>query len=96
MDMQQIGYFLYMEEQERKQQEEQQKVNAEKNPDLVGEEATTNEEEKRKNIFSEIYRPYRRTVDILQAAAASLKILSSCIARNDLELYRGYFYTVTH
>lgn len=52
MDMQQIGYFLYMEEQERKQQEEQQKVNAEINPDLVGEEATTNEEKKRKNYFS--------------------------------------------
>jgi hypothetical protein len=52
MDMQQIGYFLYMEEQERKQQEEQQKVNAEINPDLVGEEATTNEEEKRKKYFS--------------------------------------------
>ena len=45
IDMQQIGYFLYMEEQERKQQEEQQKVNAEINPDLVGEKATTNEDE---------------------------------------------------
>ena len=49
--MQQIGYFLYMEEQERKQQE-QQEVNAEKNLDLVGEKATTNDKEKRKNNLS--------------------------------------------
>ena len=50
MDMQQIGYFLYMEEQEKKQ--EQQKVNTEKFLDLVGEQPTTNEEEERKNYFS--------------------------------------------
>ena len=50
MDLQQIGYFLYMEEQEK--QQEQQKVNAENFLDLVGEQATTNEEEKRKKYFS--------------------------------------------
>lgn len=44
MDMQQIGYFLYMEEQERKQHE-QEKVNAERKSDLVREKATTNKDE---------------------------------------------------
>ena len=44
MDLQQIGYFLYMEEQEKKQQE-QLKVNAEFDFDLVGEQITTKEEE---------------------------------------------------
>ena len=50
MDLQQIGYFLYMEEQEK--QQEQQKVNAENFLDLVGEQTTTNEEEERKKFFS--------------------------------------------
>lgn len=43
MDMQQLGYFLYMEEQERQQKEQQEKVNVEINNDLVGEEATQNQ-----------------------------------------------------
>ena len=47
MDLEQIGYFLYMEEQER-----QQKVNVKYNFDLVGEEATTNEEEEEEDYFS--------------------------------------------
>lgn len=49
--MQDIGYFLYMQQQEQKQQE-QQKVNAEINPDLVEEQTATNEEEERNFYFS--------------------------------------------
>ncbi len=45
MDMQNIGYFLYMEEQERAQQE---KVNVKTSLDLVGEKATEKEKEKQK------------------------------------------------
>lgn len=44
MDMQQLGYFLYMEEQERKQKE-QQEVNVKMDPFLEREKATTNEKE---------------------------------------------------
>ena len=40
--MQDIGYFLYMQQQEEKQQE-QEKVNADLETDLVGEQPTTNE-----------------------------------------------------
>ena len=43
MNMQQIGYFLYMEEQEEKQKQE--KVNAETEDHLVGARATTNEDQ---------------------------------------------------
>ena len=44
MNMQDIGYFLYMQEQEEKQQEHI-KVNVIDNIDLVGEQARTNEKE---------------------------------------------------
>ena len=50
MDLQQIGYFLYMEEQEKKQK--QLKVNAEKKHDLVGEQATTKKDDDCKKYFS--------------------------------------------
>lgn len=45
MNMQDIGYFLYMQQQEEKQQEqqEQEKVNADLETDLVGEQPPTNE-----------------------------------------------------
>lgn len=43
--MQQIGYFLYMEEEARKQQE-QLKINAEKTADLEQEQTTTKKEKK--------------------------------------------------
>jgi len=42
MNMQDIGYFLYMQQQEEKQQE-QEKVNADLETDLVGEQPPTNE-----------------------------------------------------
>ena len=46
MDLEEIGYFLYMEDQEKK---EQLKVNAESESDLVRVESNTNEE---KNFFN--------------------------------------------
>ena len=55
MDMQQIGYYLYMTEMEKKQ--EQLKVNAENNSDLVGEMATTNEETGQDSYFSRNIAP---------------------------------------
>lgn len=44
IELEQIGYFLYMEEQEKRQQE-QLKVNADLESDLVGVEATTKEDD---------------------------------------------------
>lgn len=41
MNMQQLGYFIYMDKQEKKK--EQEKVNAEKNNDLKSEKPTTKE-----------------------------------------------------
>ena len=55
MDMQQIGYYLYMTEMEKKQ--EQLKFNVENNSDLVGEMATTNEETEQKSYFSRNIAP---------------------------------------
>ena len=73
MDMQQIGYYLYMEKQEKKKQ---QKVNEEKYGHLVGTEATTNEKEDHKNIFPERQPVPRRimdkAVDSIQATAAAI------------------------
>ena len=43
MDMEDIGYFLFMQEQEQKL-----KVNAENEEDLVREETTTNEDQEKK------------------------------------------------
>ena len=45
LDMQDIGYMLFMEEQERKEKEreEQLKVNVKSNYDLDGEQATQDE-----------------------------------------------------
>ena len=48
MNMQEIGYFLYMQQQEEKQQQEHIEVNVIKNIDLVGEQARTKEERDRK------------------------------------------------
>lgn len=44
MNMQDIGYFLYMQQQEEKQQE-QEKVNVDLESHLVGEQSPTNEKE---------------------------------------------------
>ena len=54
MDLEQIGYFLYMEEQEKKAQ---LKVNAESESDLVGVESKTNEEKIFSNKKSENIAP---------------------------------------
>lgn len=43
LNMQDIGYFVFMQEQEEKEQEETLKVNVKNNTDFVGEQATTNE-----------------------------------------------------
>lgn len=43
LDMQDIGYMLFMEEQERKEKEEQLKVNVKSNYDLDGEQPTQDE-----------------------------------------------------
>lgn len=45
MNMQDIGYFLFMQQQEEKKQE-QEKVNADLKSNLVGEKPPTNKEEK--------------------------------------------------
>lgn len=50
MDLKQIGYFLYMEEQEEKQK--QQKVNVEKNINLAGEQTATKEDDHLKILRS--------------------------------------------
>jgi len=44
MNLQDIGYFLYMQDQEEKKQE-QEKVNVDFETDLVGEQPPTNEKE---------------------------------------------------
>lgn len=43
LDMQDIGYFLFMEQQEQKENEEQLKVNVKSNYDLDGEQTTQDE-----------------------------------------------------
>lgn len=43
LNMQDIGYFVFMQEQEEKEQEETLKVNVKNNTDFVGEHTTTNE-----------------------------------------------------
>lgn len=51
--MQDIGYFVYMQEQEEKEQEERAlKVNVKNNTDFVGEQAPTKEERDRNKFFS--------------------------------------------
>ena len=44
LDMQDIGYFLFMEQQEKKEREEQPKVNVKSNYDLEQEQTTQDEE----------------------------------------------------
>ena len=44
LDMQDIGYFLFMEQQEKKEREEQLKVNVKSNYDLEQEQTTQDEE----------------------------------------------------
>ena len=51
MDMNKIGFFLYMEEQERNLQE-QEDVNVETEDDLERVQVTTNQKDKSKNFFS--------------------------------------------
>jgi hypothetical protein len=55
MNMQEIGYFLFMEEQEKQHTE----VNAEIKPYFVGEMPSQNQKELKKNIFSCNTRPLR-------------------------------------
>lgn len=53
LNMQDIGYFVYMQEQEEKEQEERAlKVNVKNNTDFVGEQAPTKEERDRNKFFS--------------------------------------------
>ena len=64
IDLKQIGYFLYMEEQEKKlkeerEQQEQMKFNVKKVLDLEREEATTNKNRKEeKRFFLKYTAPY--------------------------------------
>jgi hypothetical protein len=44
LNMQDIGYFLYMQEMEEKEKDEALKVNVKNNTDFVGEQAPSNEE----------------------------------------------------
>lgn len=46
MNIQDIGYFLYMQEQENKDIQDKLKINVNSNPDLVGEKTTQNREDK--------------------------------------------------
>jgi hypothetical protein len=55
MNMQEIGYFLFMEEQEKQHTE----FNAEIKPYFVGEMPSQNQKELKKNIFSCYTRPLR-------------------------------------
>ena len=54
MNMQEIGYFLFMEEQEKQQREE---VNVELETLLVGEKPTQKQNEPLNYFFSQIYPP---------------------------------------
>lgn len=54
MNMQDIGYFLYMQQQEEKQQE-QEKVNADFETDLVGEQPPQTRKGSEKCFIPEIY-----------------------------------------
>ena len=98
MDLKQIGYFLYMEEQEKKQK--QLKVNADIEADLVGAEATTSKEEDLKKFFPVIqpvpYRILDKVVDARLAAAAALNNTSSCIVKTRNKLCRGLFCVPEH
>ena len=52
MNMQEIGYYLYMQQQEEEQQKKHIKVNVNDIIDLVREKPTTEEEEKHLKYFS--------------------------------------------
>ena len=51
LNMQDIGYFLYMQEMEEKEKDEALKVNVKNNTDFVGEQAPSNEEKEQRKIF---------------------------------------------
>lgn len=57
MNINDLGYFIYMQEQEEKQQQELIEVNVKNNTGFVGDQATQKEDQERKKDFSRIISP---------------------------------------